>query len=310
MKNTKKTFLTITIFFIALILTGRKFIINVIATEPPICGDINARIDEDIHCRIEVSNPYFEQLNSAHLNINIPNDVTFAVMDNAWTCTTTVNNISCDRTYSVSFPKNTFDYVDVVFGANKVGKYNIDSTVSGIGTNTIDISYDDDLDIPYNVMWCGDGECNGPEDVESCAEDCGECGDGECDWAGGEDPYSCYDDCGECGDYECNGPEDADSCYNDCGECGDGECTWGEEDPESCYDDCGECGDGECTWGEEDPESCYDDCGECGDGECNGPEDPESCPMDCEGGGDCGDGWCDWEGGEDTESCPEDCFPS
>lgn len=198
MKNTKKTFFTIAIFFVTLVLTGRKFIINVVAQDFPICGDVNARIDEDIHCRIEVSNPYFENLNSAHININIPNNITFTVMDNEWTCTSTVNNISCDRAYGVSFPKDTFDYVDVVFGANKVGKYNIDSTVSGIGTNTIDISYDDSTVIDFETMWCGDDECSGPEDVESCVEDCGEpgdCGDGECSWPD-EDSETCPSDCG------------------------------------------------------------------------------------------------------------------
>ncbi len=196
MKNTKKTFFTFLISLSVLVILGREFIVSVFAKDVPICDDVTAKIDEDVYCRIEVKNLYFEQLNSAHLNINIPNDVTFTVMDNAWTCATAVNNISCDKTYSISFPKDTFDYVDVVFGANKVGKYNIEATVSGTGTNTVDISYDDDLDIPYNMMWCGDSDCNGPEDSESCPSDCGECGDGYCDWGSGEDAESCPADCG------------------------------------------------------------------------------------------------------------------
>jgi hypothetical protein len=244
MKNTKKTFFTFLISLSVLVILGREFIVSAFAKDAPICDDVTAKIDEDVYCRIEVKNSYFEQLNSAHLNINIPNGVTFTVMDDAWTCTTTVNNISCDKTYSVSFPKDTFDYVDVILGTNKVEKYNIEATVSGTGTNTVDISYDDDLDIPYNMMWCGDGECNGSEDSESCPEDCGDCGDGWCDWEGGEDSESCPSDCetGYCGDGECSIGETLESCPSDCemGYCGDEYCDWGSgEDAESCPADCG-----------------------------------------------------------------------
>jgi hypothetical protein len=40
---------------------------------------------------------------------------------------------------------------------------------------------------------CGDGECTGDEDVESCASDCSVCGDNEC--TGDEDVKSCPSDC-------------------------------------------------------------------------------------------------------------------
>jgi hypothetical protein len=44
----------------------------------------------------------------------------------------------------------------------------------------------------------------------------------------------------------------------------------------------------------------------CGDGSCNGNETPTSCPKDCNGGGGCGDGFCDVSAGE-SAFCPEDC---
>jgi len=224
MRNTKKIFFTFIIFFTTIALAGRKFIMHVTALETPNCGDVNAKKDEDVNCRIEISNSHFEQLTSAHLNINIPNNVTFVVTDEDWTCTSTVNSVVCDKTYAVAFPLGTFDYVDVSFGSGYVGKYDISSTVSGSGTNTIDITYNDSVDVPYFIQWCGDGDCTGSiEDCGSCSADCGECG-----------PV--------CGDGECTGGEDCESCSEDCGECvpicGDGICTWPEEDVESCPQDC------------------------------------------------------------------------
>jgi hypothetical protein len=248
MKRTKKFVVTIVIFFVTIVFTGRRFVLNVFAADLPFCGDVDAKIDEKVNCRIEISNSQFEQLNSAHLNIDISNGVTFVVTDADWTCTSTVNNIVCDKVYTTTFPINTFDYVDISFGAGYTGKYDISATVSGSGMNSVDITYNDNLNIPYYVEWCGDGACTELiEDCASCAEDCGACG-----------PV--------CGDGECNGGEDCESCAEDCGECGP------------------VCGDGECN-GEEDCESCAEDCGECaavcGDGECNGKEDVESCPEDC-----------------------------
>lgn len=61
MRNTKKTFFTVIIFFATITLIGRKFIINAVAQEVPNCGDINAKIDENVSCRIEISNSQFEQ---------------------------------------------------------------------------------------------------------------------------------------------------------------------------------------------------------------------------------------------------------
>lgn len=44
--------------------------------------------------------------------------------------------------------------------------------------------------------YCGDGICNGGEDLYSCPGDCGYCGDGYCSPERGEDGYSCSMDCG------------------------------------------------------------------------------------------------------------------
>jgi len=71
---------------------------------------------------------------------------------------------------------------------------------------------------------CGDGTCEGDEDVANCAIDCDTCGNGTCD--PGEDSCSCAADCGlpplvETGlctdlfDNDCDGPID----------CADGDCA-------------------------------------------------------------------------------------
>ncbi len=208
------------------------------ATELPICHDVDANIDVEVNCKIEIQNTYFDNMESAHINIDVPQDVTLTVTDTDWACTSVVNGISCDKTYSTYFPQNTSKYVDVVFSANKAGKYNMKSTVSGIGTNTVDILYNNNVDIPYNIEWCGDGECNEEyEDPDSCPEDCAVCGDGECN--GDEDGDSCPEDCAMCGDGECNGDEDEEFCPEDCGgSCGDGVCDWGGTEDCSCMEDC------------------------------------------------------------------------
>ncbi|MBH23454.1 MAG: hypothetical protein CMH57_03110 [Myxococcales bacterium] len=67
---------------------------------------------------------------------------------------------------------------------------------------------------------CGDGECNGDETADTCAEDCEAsptCGDGECN--GAETPASCSEDCGEPA-AEC---ETDDDCWGDA-MCMDGDC--------------------------------------------------------------------------------------
>lgn len=85
---------------------------------------------------------------------------------------------------------------------------------------------------------CGDGFCGPTESAESCAEDCGECGDGICTSGAGETADSCPSDCpAVCGDGLCSHDEDGESCYGDCGECGDASCD-APEDHTNCPMDC------------------------------------------------------------------------
>jgi len=144
---------------------------------------------------------------------------------------------------------------------------------------------------------CGDGECQGPEDSQSCPSDCGPppavCGDGKCE--GGESEASCPADCGAEGEF-----------------CGNGQCETGESE-QSCPEDCsspGVCGDGDCR-APETSASCPLDCDitttTCGDGVCESPETERSCPGDCERVPDetCGDGQCSLH--ETCFVCPSDC---
>ena len=173
---------------------------------------------------------------------------------------------------------------------------------------------------------CGDGACTGVETGESCAVDCGPCGDGVCGFhengpGGGNCPQDCL---AACGDGECAGGETAEFCLLDCGGCGDGLCSL-DETSEECLGDCppecgddlcepGEngdtcpadcmspCGDGLCGWGEN-PYGCPQDCSYCGDGICSASEDDLSCAQDCASA--CGNSLC--ESAESPESCPVDC---
>jgi hypothetical protein len=70
--------------------------------------------------------------------------------------------------------------------------------------------------------YCGDGECNGDEDSDSCPEDCesDDCPSGVYDCAGVCDGTAVEDCAGECG-----GSSSVDLC---------GECGGGETNPENC----------------------------------------------------------------------------
>ena len=75
---------------------------------------------------------------------------------------------------------------------------------------------------------CGNGQCEAGETPDNCPDDCtnDNCGDGECDKAGGE-CKSCFEDCGTCcDDGECDDWEGCENCPQDCGACsGAGFCT-------------------------------------------------------------------------------------
>ena len=102
-------------------------------------------------------------------------------------------------------------------------------------------------DLPINpdgaVGECGDGECNGTEQCDSCPADCG-CEDGQICFS----TACCQPDCSasDCG---------SDGCGGSCGDCAQGECLEGRC-PAMCGN--GECaGQEECSW-------CVLDCGPCG----------------------------------------------
>ena len=82
---------------------------------------------------------------------------------------------------------------------------------------------------------CGEFEGGGSEGY--CL---GECGDDYCNEYADEDIYTCEDDCGSCGDGYCDGNETCSNCTQDCGSCWTGgggpECNG--EDPEDSI--CGE----------------------------------------------------------------------
>jgi hypothetical protein len=75
---------------------------------------------------------------------------------------------------------------------------------------------------------CGDGKCDGGEDLWACPGDCF-CGNGTCDPS--ETPYGCEQDCNVCGDTYCAGDETPKTCEADCGHCGNGTC---ETDLDEC----------------------------------------------------------------------------
>jgi hypothetical protein len=133
---------------------------------------------------------------------------------------------------------------------------------------------------------CGNNVCDGYETPQTCALDCGYCGDGTCR-STFESASSCVQDCGYCGDGTCYGGEDANWCIADCGWCGDGTCA-GNEDVYSCGADCAYCGDGVCSngeWG--------------------------WCTMDCGGGGGGCDPYATAEGGDgERPICPDVPLPA
>ncbi|MDP6944108.1 MAG: hypothetical protein QF464_08170, partial [Myxococcota bacterium] len=161
-------------------------------------------------------------------------------------------------------------------------------------------------------VFCGDGECTGLENYDTCPGDCPPvCGDDVC--MSPETAGSCPDDCEqECGDFLCTHDEDNGNCPADCPpECGDDVCTAPAdgiigETAASCAQDCpAECGDTFCTH-DEDHESCSNDCPPvCGDGFCSGDagETAATCVADCPA--DCGDDLCTF--GETQAACPDDC---
>ncbi len=102
-------------------------------------------------------------------------------------------------------------------------------------------------DLPSNpdsaAEECGDGQCSGAEQCNSCPADCG-CEGGRICFAAA----CCLPDCSasDCG---------SDGCGGSCGECAKGECLEG-----LCP---AMCGDGECA-GQEKCNTCVLDCGPCG----------------------------------------------
>ena len=84
------------------------------------------------------------------------------------------------------------------------------------------------------------------------------CGNFLCSCGSGENEAACPQDCGDCGDLNCDPYEDSDSCPQDCGTCGDLVCA-GAESSNNCPSDCPDlCGDLICELGED----CPVDCGE------------------------------------------------
>ena len=116
---------------------------------------------------------------------------------------------------------------------NNVGKdYRYDEAADCARINTVAEGFVDKVDAVYvqtalqdlcanhdcpSLCPCGDGDCDGAigESSATCAADCGAvCGDGSCN---GEDVDSCYQDCGVCGNGVCEAEEDqTGSCCMDC----------------------------------------------------------------------------------------------
>jgi hypothetical protein len=106
---------------------------------------------------------------------------------------------------------------------------------------------------------CGNNVCDTYETPQTCAVDCGYCGNGVCRSVF-ENANNCVQDCGYCGDNYCYGSETPSSCVSDCGWCGDNQCA-GSESVYNCPSDCASCGDGVCSSGESG--WCTTDCGGC-----------------------------------------------
>ncbi len=76
---------------------------------------------------------------------------------------------------------------------------------------------------------CGDGTCNGGENVNNCPLDCAVCGDNICSEERNENIGNCPQDCRICGDGICAPGESctgAYACAVDCGDCSRGAWEW------------------------------------------------------------------------------------
>jgi len=159
------------------------------------------------------------------------------------------------------------------------------------------------------AAYCGDGKCNGSENIATCEKDCGG-GYTPPDFGGGDQKVDPGGSNGS-SDGPAGGPEDDEELIfpgegwdnPDC-PCGDGVCNWDCEDTVTCRADCGDyCGDTVCAPSE--INTCLRDCPlivTCGDGICSAFESNGSCPEDCF----CGNTTCD--PGETPDNCSADCL--
>ena len=232
-------------------------------------------------------------------------------------------------------------------GCDSAIELELDGAANGFSEMILSNSAGEPIDISYfegsgnEGPCCGDGECNGNEDADSCPEDCeeeecGETWDGEaCSMPGNSLNLS------EGGSvlYNTNEPVagfqltvDGATIVNASGGASEeagfmisfsGSTVLGFSLDGSTFDGCGSAielelegaanGFSEFIFsnaaGEPIDMAYYDadTSGEpcCGDGICNGDEDSDSCPEDCAEESYCGDGVCDED--EDADSCPEDC---
>jgi len=98
------------------------------------------------------------------------------------------------------------DNVDMMFDQFLTGMYIGDGSpvtqtmwVDNLTVSTHRIGYSSSSTI------CGDGACNGTEDCQTCASDCGNCcGDSSCNPTHGENCSTCITDCGACQSPDCN----------------------------------------------------------------------------------------------------------
>jgi hypothetical protein len=107
----------------------------------PFCEDVMINVGEKTTCSIKVENIETFPLTQVVAEVTIPDKITKVDNTDSWNCSSTIDGVKCQKTYSPYLVMGEIEYLELTLTTDTEGKYSLGTVITGSGRQYNRVTY-------------------------------------------------------------------------------------------------------------------------------------------------------------------------